>query len=250
MASGDRCGLVEQGAVGPDRRVTPWRAPRRPRTGVDGTAIVGKARLDPLEAMDGRALSGERSQHARPCGHPGLLVGRRQQGEAVTTQGQCGRRRPRRPVDDHAGPAVTAIGQKRELHQTHAVEDPAARPRRRRRDAIVDRRGDRRRHRRSRPSPCNARPRCPRPGPGASWVRPSGPASDHRATSGSHCSVVRPRIGQKATATPQPTPATATTSPPSDGLGPQQQHGEDEDAATAAIWPPRQPAMIPAARVA
>jgi hypothetical protein len=96
-----------------------------------------------------------------------------------------------------------------------------------------------------RPVPVLRPTTCPQPGPGASWVRRSGPVRDHRVTSGSHCSGVWPRTGQKATATPQPTPDTAITSPPIVGLARSRNTARTSDVATAAIWPPRQPAMIP-----
>ena len=83
-------------------------------------------------------------------------------------------------------------------------------------------------------------------GPGANCRPPPDPP-DHtqRATRGSHCSPVRPRMGQNARATPVPTRGQGHQHPDHRRAGPQGQNPDHQTAATAAICPPRQPAITP-----
>ncbi len=86
----------------------------------------------------------------------------------------------------------------------------------------------------------------PRPGPGSGWNRcPRAPAHAHRASTGSHCSPVRPATGQNATATELPTRTTATTTPGTDGRLRTVRTATTSPAATTPTCPPRQPAMTP-----
>ena len=83
-------------------------------------------------------------------------------------------------------------------------------------------------------------------GPDATWTRrPVAPAQPHRTTTGSHCSPVRPAIGQKATTTPAPTSTTAITTPPSDGRLRTDSTASTRATATAPTWPARHPAITP-----
>ena len=70
-------------------------------------------------------------------------------------------------------------------------------------------------------------------------------AASLRATRGSHCSPVRPRMGQNDTATEAPTATTASTAPASVGRDRSNTTPADSPTATEAIWPPRHPAMTP-----
>ena len=54
------------------------------------------------------------------------------------------------------------------------------------------------------------------------------PATAIGPPSGSHCSPVRPRIGQNASATPAPTPPRASTTPPTDGRDRTASHPDEQ----------------------
>ncbi len=62
---------------------------------------------------------------------------------------------------------------------------------------------------------------------------------------GSHCSAVRPDRGQKARATPTPRQTTATMAPTTVGRQRRASTPTTRLEATAAIWPPRHPAITP-----
>ena len=104
--------------------MTPSGAPPLPRTDVGRCHRRPGSRPRSIGGGEQPTFLGERGQHRGPCRHPRLLVRRRQEGEAVSPDGQSGRRRPRRAVDDDTRPVVTALRREWHPHQTDTVEDP------------------------------------------------------------------------------------------------------------------------------
>jgi hypothetical protein len=66
----------------------------------DTTTVVSPAGLEPLQAVDRGALSGQRSQYSGPGSNPSLLVVRPQQSETPPGHLEHGGQRSRRSVDD------------------------------------------------------------------------------------------------------------------------------------------------------
>ena len=204
-------GLVEQGPVGAAGRRSA-RPARRGRRGGRAPRRRRRAGRSPPTAPGGpRALAGQRGQHpgpGRPPGRPGPPGPRRAKLWPRTRQ----------DGGDGAGPVVDHHA----ASPTRSGRPPGASP--------SSRSGAARRT----PSPAGrpARPPpAPRTGPSgvpvdrdrgagrpvrepAATRRPVAPAHPQRTTTGSHCSPVRPAIGQKATATTDaPTSTTAMTTP-------------------------------------
>ena len=86
----------------------------------DGAAVIGQTGLHPVEAMDGRALTGQRGENPGPPRHPGVLLGRGQEGETVTPHLEDGRDRPRPAIDEHAHAGSAVV--RRAVHELQSVE--------------------------------------------------------------------------------------------------------------------------------